>query len=61
VVANVTVTPATVDTNYGLFISNLTAGIFDTVGGIMLTHELNNFTMQEAMNWYTQLKSAFEV
>ncbi|KAI0263676.1 hypothetical protein BGY98DRAFT_1109786 [Russula aff. rugulosa BPL654] len=60
VVANVTVTPATVDTNYGLFISNLTAGIFDTVGGIMLTHELNNFTMQEAMNWYSQLKSAFE-
>ncbi|KAF8491222.1 hypothetical protein F5888DRAFT_1620205, partial [Russula emetica] len=50
VVGNVTITQADVGTEYGLFISNLTAGTFNTVGGIILTHELNNFTMQEAMN-----------
>ena len=61
VVANVTVTPADVDTNYGLFIGNLSAGTFNTVGGIMLTHELNNFTMQEVVNWYPRLKAAFTV
>jgi hypothetical protein len=61
VVANTTITQANVDADYGLFISNLTAGTFNTVGGIMLTHELNNFTMQEAMNWYSQLKAAFSV
>jgi hypothetical protein len=27
----------------------------------MLTHELNNFTMQEAVNWYSKLKAAFKV
>ena len=27
----------------------------------MLTHELNNFTMQKAVNWYLKLKSAFKV
>ena len=27
----------------------------------MLTHELNNFTMREAINWYPKLKSAFKV
>ncbi|KAI0295340.1 chitin deacetylase [Multifurca ochricompacta] len=53
------VTATDVDTYYNLFISNLTAGNFDTVGGIMLTHELNNFTMQEATKFYPQLKSAF--
>jgi hypothetical protein len=55
------VTQATVDADYGLFISNLTAGTFNAAGGIMLTHELNNFTMQEAVNWYPQLKAAFSV
>jgi hypothetical protein len=55
------ITAADVDNNYGLFIDNLTAGTFDTVGGIMLTHELNNFTMQEAVKWCPQLKSSFSV
>lgn len=27
----------------------------------MLTHELNNYTMQEAMNFYPKLKAAFDV
>ncbi|KAI9433220.1 carbohydrate esterase family 4 protein [Lactarius indigo] len=53
------ITATDVDNNYNLFISNLTSGAFDTVGGIMLTHELNNFTMQEAIKWYPQLKAAF--
>jgi hypothetical protein len=54
-------TVANVDTAYQLFINNLTAGAFETVGGIMLTHELNNFTMQEAITWYPKLQSAFKV
>ena len=40
--------PADVDAKYELFVDQLTAGKFDTVGGILLTHELSNFTMQEA-------------
>ena len=27
----------------------------------MLTHEPNNFIMQEAVNWYPKLKAAFKV
>jgi hypothetical protein len=61
VVGNATVTPADVDADYGLFINNLSAGTFNTVGGVMLTHEVNNFTMQEAINWYPRLKAAFSV
>jgi hypothetical protein len=53
--------PADVDGNYWLFVDNLTAGNFDTVGGIMLTHELNDFTMQEAIKWYPRLKQYFSV
>ena len=55
------ITAADVDADYNLFISNLTAGTFNTQGGIMLTHELNNYTMQEAINFYPQLKAAFSV
>jgi hypothetical protein len=47
VVRNATVTWIDVDADYGLFINNLSAGTFDAVEGIMLTHELNNFAMQE--------------
>ena len=54
-------TAADVDNHYNLFINDLTVGNFNTVGGIMLTHELNNFTMQEAIKWYPRLKSAFSV
>jgi hypothetical protein len=61
VVGNATVTPADVDADYGLFSNNLSTGTFNTVGGVMLTHELNNFTMQEAINWYSRLKAAFSV
>lgn len=54
-------TVADVDENYQLFINNETAGTFNTTGGIMLTHELNNFTMSEAIKWYPQLKASFSV
>ena len=30
-------------------------------GAIMLTHELNNYTMSEAIKWYPALRAAFEV
>ncbi|THH15586.1 hypothetical protein EW146_g4923 [Bondarzewia mesenterica] len=53
------VTPQDVDNNYMAFINNASTGKFDTQGGIMLTHELNNFTMSEAVKFYPQLKSAF--
>jgi hypothetical protein len=55
------ITEADVDNAYNLFISNLTAGTFNTAGGIMLTHELNNYTMSEAIKYYPQLKSSFSV
>ncbi|KAI0321744.1 hypothetical protein OF83DRAFT_186584 [Amylostereum chailletii] len=54
------ITPADVDANYNQFIGNETSGTFNTVGGIMLTHELNNYTMQEAINMYPKLKAAFD-
>lgn len=54
-------TAADVDENYQFFINNETAGTFSTAGGIMLTHELNDFTMSEAIKWYPQLKASFSV
>jgi len=51
--------PTDVDAKYELFVDKMTAGDFDTVGGILLTHELSNFTMLEAIKWYPRLKSAF--
>ena len=53
-----------VDTSYQLFIKvhrQPDSGTFDTVGGIILTHEVNNVTTQEATTWYPKLKSAFSV
>lgn len=53
------ITAADVDNSYNLFISNLTSGTFNTAGGILLAHEVNNFTMSEAIKFYPQLKAAF--
>ena len=53
--------PADVDGNYWLFVNNLTAGNFDRVGSILLTHELNEGTMKKAIEWYPRLKSYFSV
>ncbi|TFY73368.1 hypothetical protein EWM64_g10644 [Hericium alpestre] len=54
------ITPQDVDNNYMQFINNATSGTFDGAGGIMLTHELNNYTMSEAIKFYPQLQSAFQ-
>ncbi|KAF7369779.1 Carbohydrate esterase family 4 protein [Mycena venus] len=54
------VTQATVQANYDALIGNVSAGTFDTVGAIMLTHELNNFTMQAAIDNYPALVKAFD-
>jgi len=54
------VTPATVDTNYQNLINGAQNGTYATSGTIMLTHEINNFTMTEAIKWYPMLKAAFK-
>ncbi|KAH9059694.1 hypothetical protein EDB87DRAFT_1684550 [Lactarius vividus] len=41
--------------------NSLMSGNLNTVGGIMLTHELNNISTQEAIKWYLQLNVAFSV
>ncbi|EDR02485.1 carbohydrate esterase family 4 protein, partial [Laccaria bicolor S238N-H82] len=55
------VTEATVDQNYQGLIDGANSGTFDSVGAIMLTHELNNYTMSEAIKWYPSLRAAFTV
>ncbi|KAJ7510932.1 carbohydrate esterase family 4 protein [Mycena galericulata] len=54
------ITAQDVQQNYDNLISNMTAGMFDTTGAIMLTHELNNYTMQVAMDNYPALANAFD-
>ncbi|KAI0056293.1 chitin deacetylase [Artomyces pyxidatus] len=54
-----TITQQAVDTDYQNLINNVTAGTYNTQGTIMLTHELNNFTMSEAVKWHSGLMSAF--
>jgi hypothetical protein len=54
------ITNATVDSNYMNLAAMAKNGTFSTAGTIMLTHELNNFTMQEAINFYPLLKSSFK-
>ncbi|KIM63269.1 carbohydrate esterase family 4 protein [Scleroderma citrinum Foug A] len=53
------ITTATVDANYEALIQMVQNGTFATAGTIMLTHELNNYTMAEAVKFYPQLKVAF--
>ncbi|KAJ7260430.1 carbohydrate esterase family 4 protein [Mycena haematopus] len=53
------VTQADVQANYDALMSNATAGAFNTVGAIMLTHELTNFTMQMAIDNHPKLAAAF--
>jgi len=54
------VTPATVDANYQSLITAAQNGTFNTAGTIMLTHEINNYTMSEAIKFYPMLKAAFK-
>jgi len=59
-VASGQATPAQVQANYDYLIANVSAGTFDTVGAIMLTHELDNYTMQTAIDNYPKLAAAFD-
>ncbi|KAG6336206.1 hypothetical protein ID866_2883 [Astraeus odoratus] len=52
-------TPANVDNNYLDLIAAAQNGTFSTYGTMMLTHELNNFTMSEAVKFYDQLAAVF--
>ncbi|KAI6144199.1 carbohydrate esterase family 4 protein [Pisolithus tinctorius] len=54
------ITAADVDANYEALIQRMENGTFATSGTIMLTHELNNYTMSEAITFYPQLKAAFK-
>jgi len=54
------VTPAMVDANYQNLITSAQNGTFNSQGTIMLTHEINNYTMSEAIKFYPQLKAAFK-
>ncbi|THV08240.1 putative chitin deacetylase [Dendrothele bispora CBS 962.96] len=53
-------TPEQVDTNYDNFIELAQNGSLATGGSILLTHELNNYTMSEAVKYYPKLKEAFQ-
>ncbi|KAF9039217.1 carbohydrate esterase family 4 protein [Panaeolus papilionaceus] len=53
------ITNQNIDSNYQNMINDAQKGLFDTVGTIILAHELNDFTMQEAINFYPKLKAAF--
>ncbi|KAJ7255879.1 hypothetical protein B0H12DRAFT_1113264 [Mycena haematopus] len=54
------VTPQDVQNNYNTFIGDATSGTFNSAGAIILTHELNNFTMQTAIDNYEKLAAAFD-
>jgi hypothetical protein len=60
-VGSTNVTAAQVDSNYMSLIQNAQSGAFNSVGTIMLTHELNNYTMSEAIKFLPQLKSVFKM
>ncbi|KAG7090194.1 hypothetical protein E1B28_011798 [Marasmius oreades] len=53
-------TPEQVDNNYQAFVDGAKNGKFNERGGIILTHEINNYTMGEAMKWYPVMKQAFQ-
>ncbi|KAJ7624652.1 carbohydrate esterase family 4 protein [Roridomyces roridus] len=54
-------TPAKVQANYNKLITKAQAGKFNASGAIMLTHELNNFTMQIAMDNHQNLSKVFKL
>lgn len=54
------VTTDSVQQNYDNLISAAKSGTFDSVGAIILTHELNNYTMQTAIENYRALSEAFD-
>jgi len=60
-VGETSTTPAQVDANYQNLITLAANGTFNDAGTIILTHEINNYTMQEAINFYPKLKAVFKL
>ncbi|KAJ6471446.1 carbohydrate esterase family 4 protein [Mycena sanguinolenta] len=54
------VSAADVQAEYDYLVGNVSIGTFDTVGAILLAHELDNFTMQTAVDNYPKLAAAFD-
>ncbi|KAJ7620665.1 hypothetical protein B0H17DRAFT_1172887 [Mycena rosella] len=54
------VTAKTVQANYDSFIAKARSGAFNTTGAIILTHELDNFTTQAAIDNYPTLAGVFD-
>ncbi|KAF9473035.1 carbohydrate esterase family 4 protein [Pholiota conissans] len=54
------VTQDTVEGNYQNLINDANKGTFSTAGAIILTHEINAFTMSEAIKMYPLLRAAFK-
>jgi len=59
-VGQANITTATVQQNYNNLIAAAKSGTFDSGGAIILTHELNNYTMQTAIDNYRALSEAFD-
>ncbi|EEB90920.1 hypothetical protein MPER_10810, partial [Moniliophthora perniciosa FA553] len=53
------ITKADVDKSYQGFIATAKNGSFANQGAILLEHEVDNFTVSKAMEYYPQLKEAF--
>ena len=53
------VTKTQIDNNYNSLIAKQKGGEFNTRGTIVLTHELTNFTMAEAIKYHPLLAAAF--
>lgn len=59
-VGETSATPAQIDQNYEALIAKAEAGAFNERGTIILTHELTNFTMSEAIKMHPKLVAAFK-
>ncbi|KAF9547617.1 glycoside hydrolase/deacetylase [Agrocybe pediades] len=54
------ITTADVDKEYQSMIDDAKKGMFNNVGTMILAHELDDYTMGEAMKFYPMLKEAFD-
>ncbi|KAL8283630.1 hypothetical protein RQP46_005425 [Phenoliferia psychrophenolica] len=49
-----------IDANYNAILAKQAAGAYNTEGTIVLSHELNNFTMQESESFLPKIQAAFQ-
>ncbi|KAF5319153.1 hypothetical protein D9619_008478 [Psilocybe cf. subviscida] len=54
------VTPQSVDQEYQTMISDAKKGMFNQTGTMILMHELNDFTMSQAIKYYPKVKAVFD-